>query len=56
MMILKHTASILYILGINIPLWLAMGYFWGIATWHASEWQYRRHLAKQGAEPGSFAL
>ncbi|EKU80414.1 hypothetical protein ABIB42_002479 [Massilia sp. UYP32] len=33
----------------NIPSWLIAGAVFGVLTWHISEWQYRRHVAKNGA-------
>ena len=52
MLTASHPSNFLYILEINVPLWLGMGGLWGIAVWYTSEWEYKRHLAKQTGRPG----
>lgn len=55
MLTANHPRNFLYILEINVPLWLGMGGLWGIAVWYACEWGYKRHLAKQASRPGDTA-
>lgn len=33
----------------SIPSWLIAGAVFGVLTWYVFEWQYRRHMAKNGA-------
>ncbi|MGH8199442.1 MAG: hypothetical protein ACREVO_03640 [Steroidobacteraceae bacterium] len=47
----SHPNRFLYILELNVPLWLGMGAVWGITVWYATEWGYMRYLAKQAAGP-----
>lgn len=37
----------------NIPSWLIAGTVFGVLTWYAFEWQYRRYVAKNGEPTAS---
>ena len=52
MQIAQRPNRYLFILELNIPLWLCMGFLWGLLTWKATEWSYRRHVVTAGGVPG----
>jgi hypothetical protein len=41
----QHPSRILFILALNVPLWLCSGFLFGTLTWLLSERSYKRHLA-----------
>jgi hypothetical protein len=51
MQIAQHPGRFLFILGLNVPLWLCVGFLWGLLTWTATEWSYKRHMAKIASRP-----
>jgi hypothetical protein len=45
----QHPSHFLFILGFNLPLWLCFGFFWGLFTWMATEWSYKRHMVRSAS-------
>ena len=43
----QHPDQFLVIVLRNVPIWMCAGLAFGFFTWHASEWQYKRHVDKQ---------
>jgi hypothetical protein len=44
----RRPDNLFHIVLVNVPLWLTAGGFFGITTWYAMEWQYKRYVAKGG--------
>jgi len=51
----QHPDRILFILALNVPLCLCGGFSFGLLTWLMSEWNYKRHLAKNATGMGGRA-
>jgi hypothetical protein len=43
----RYPGRWLFILGLNLPIWLCAGLLFGLLTWHFSERSYQKYLAKQ---------
>jgi hypothetical protein len=46
MQVFRQPDQLLHIILTDVPIWLAAGIFFGVSTWYAMEWQYKRYLRK----------
>lgn len=46
MQLAQYPSRWVFVLALNLPLWLLGGFFFGLSTWHFSERSYAKHLKK----------